>query len=180
MFPAGGDPAILTRKITLHDSITRDVLFAKKVVLCYRCKTWHMLGENCLVASSTQEDSGMSFSEQSDTRLVNQTSAESEPYAKLHPGGESQEESSALSEEIPSQENLLSRKDQFSPKETSPREQDNLTLQGNKLLNKNQNSKKSSNSIEPVSKELFKGNEESFQTLNHFSNPPTYKKWWHN
>lgn len=32
-----------------------------KVVLCYRCKARHMLGENCPVATRTP---GMSFSEQ--------------------------------------------------------------------------------------------------------------------
>ena len=36
----------------------------EKVVLCYRCKTRHMLGMNCPVATPTPEDSGMSFSEQ--------------------------------------------------------------------------------------------------------------------
>ena len=67
-----------------------------------------------------------------------------------------------MSEEINSQGNLLSQKDQFSLKETSPREPDNLPLQKNKLLNKNHNY-------------LSEGNEEPFQTLNHFPNPPTYK-----
>ena len=53
IFPAGEDPAILPRKITFHGRIQRDVLFAEKVVLCYRCKTRHMLGENCPVATPT-------------------------------------------------------------------------------------------------------------------------------
>ena len=44
IFPAGGDPAILPRKIFFHGRIQRDVLFAEKEVLCYRCKTRHMLG----------------------------------------------------------------------------------------------------------------------------------------
>ena len=39
----------------------------EKVVLCYRCKTRHMLGMNCPVATPTPEDSGMSFSEQNGT-----------------------------------------------------------------------------------------------------------------
>ena len=43
-----------------------DVLFAEKV-LCYRCKTRHMLGENCPVATPITEDSGMSLNEKSDT-----------------------------------------------------------------------------------------------------------------
>ena len=61
IFPAGEDPAILPRKITFHGRIQRDVLFAEKVVLCYRCKTRHMLGENCPVATPTTEDSSMSL-----------------------------------------------------------------------------------------------------------------------
>ena len=60
IFPAGGDPAILPRKITFHGGIRRDVLFAKKVVLCYSCKTRHMLGENCPVVLRTPEGSEMS------------------------------------------------------------------------------------------------------------------------
>ena len=44
IFPAGGDPTILPRKIYFHGRVKRDVLFAEKVMLCYRCKTWHMLG----------------------------------------------------------------------------------------------------------------------------------------
>ena len=69
IFPAGEDPAILPRKITFHGRIQRDVLFAEKVVLCCRCKTRHMLGENCPVATPTAEDSDMSFAEQSDALL---------------------------------------------------------------------------------------------------------------
>ena len=60
IFPAGEDPAILPRKISFHGRIQRDVLFAEKVVLCYRCKTRHMLGENCPVVTPTTEDSSMS------------------------------------------------------------------------------------------------------------------------
>ena len=66
IFPAGEDPAILPRKISFLGRIQRDVLFAEKVVLCYRCKTRHMLGENCPVATPTTEDSSMSLAEQSD------------------------------------------------------------------------------------------------------------------
>ena len=76
IFPAGGDPAILPRKITFHDSITRDVLFTEKVVLFDRCTTRHTHP----VVLPTLEDSGMSFSEQSDAHLlVNEISVESEP-----------------------------------------------------------------------------------------------------
>ena len=66
IFPAGGDPEILPRKITFHGGVRRDVLFAEKVVLCYRCKARHMLGENCLVVSPTPEDYDMSNIEQSE------------------------------------------------------------------------------------------------------------------
>ena len=51
IFPAGGDPAVLPRKIFFHGRIQRDVLFAEKKVFCYRCKTRHMLGQNCPVAT---------------------------------------------------------------------------------------------------------------------------------
>ena len=66
IFPAGEDPATLPRKITFHGRIQRDVLFAEKVVLCYRCKTRQMLVENCPVVSPTTKDSSMSLAEQSD------------------------------------------------------------------------------------------------------------------
>ena len=42
-----GNPVMLPRKIIFHNSITRSVLFAKKVVLCYRCNSQYMLGESC-------------------------------------------------------------------------------------------------------------------------------------
>ena len=56
IFPAGGDPAILPRKVFFHGGIQRDVLFAEKEVLCYRCATWHILGEKCPVAKPTTEN----------------------------------------------------------------------------------------------------------------------------
>ena len=61
IFPAGGDPAILPRKISFHRNIQRDVLFAEKVMLGYRGKTCQMLAENCPVMTPTQKDSSMSF-----------------------------------------------------------------------------------------------------------------------
>ena len=67
IFPAGGDPAVLPRKISFFGGASKDVLFAEKVVQCYRCKTRHMLGENCPVAAPTPEGSSMSHSEQSET-----------------------------------------------------------------------------------------------------------------
>ena len=67
IFLAGGDPPILPGKISFHGRIQRDVLFGEKEVLRHRCKTRHMLGKNCPVATPTAEDSGMSLNEQSDT-----------------------------------------------------------------------------------------------------------------
>ena len=67
IFPAEEYPAILPRKISFHGRIQRDVLFAEKEVLCYSCKTRHMLGENCPVATPITEDFGMSLNEKSDT-----------------------------------------------------------------------------------------------------------------
>ena len=55
------------RKISFHGGASKDVLFAERVVLCYRCKTRHMLGENCPVAPPTLEGSDISHSEQSET-----------------------------------------------------------------------------------------------------------------
>ena len=67
IFPAGGDPAVLPTKIYFFGGASKDVLFAEKVVQCYRCKTRHMLGENCPVATPTPEGSSMSHSEQTKT-----------------------------------------------------------------------------------------------------------------
>ena len=61
IFPTRGDPAILSRKIYFHGNIQRDVLLAEKVVLRYRWKTRHMLGENCPVINPTQKDPSISL-----------------------------------------------------------------------------------------------------------------------
>ena len=58
---------MLPREISFHSSVSRDVLFAGKVVFCYRCKTRHMLGENCPVATPTLEGSDVPTSEQNET-----------------------------------------------------------------------------------------------------------------
>ena len=63
IFPAGEDPAILPRKIYFHNGVRRDVFFTEKVVLCYKCKTRHMLGKNCPVVTPTPEGSDMSYNE---------------------------------------------------------------------------------------------------------------------
>ena len=99
IFPAGEDPAILPRKISFHGRIQRDVLFAGKVVLCYRCKTRHMLGENCPVATPTTEDSSMPLAEQSDTpgEIVAPVQPESSVETQPSPG--SQQTSSPTREE---------------------------------------------------------------------------------
>ena len=93
IFP-GEDPTILPRKISFHSRIQRDVLFAEKVVLCYRCKTRHMLGENCPVATPTAEDSVMPSNEQSDTPGENVAPVQPESSVETQPSVESQQTSS--------------------------------------------------------------------------------------
>ena len=72
----------------------------EKVVLCDRCKTRHILGENCPVATPTPEDSGMSFTKRSDTPPSSQNPVQPDPSAEIHPCSESKKKSSALSEEM--------------------------------------------------------------------------------
>ena len=98
IFPAGGDPAILPRKITFHGRIQRDVLFAEKVVLCYKCKTRHMLGENCPVATPAQEDSSMSLTEQSGNTVRGTAPVQQEFSVEIQPSAESQQASSPSNE----------------------------------------------------------------------------------
>ena len=95
IFPAGEDPAILPRKITFHGRIQRDVLFAEKVVLCYRCKTRHMLGEDCPVATTITEDSSMSLAEQSDIPGESTAPVQPESSVMTQPSTESQQTSSS-------------------------------------------------------------------------------------
>ena len=83
IFPAGGDPAVLPRKISFFGGARKDVLFVEKVVRCYRCKTRHMLGENCPVAMPTPEGSNMSHSEQSET-LQDSPSAGSQQESRFN------------------------------------------------------------------------------------------------
>ena len=94
IFPAGGDPAILPRKISFHGRIQRDVLFAEKEVLRYRYKTRHTLGQNCPVATPTTEESGMSLKEQSDTPGENLAPVRPESSVETQPSAESQQTSS--------------------------------------------------------------------------------------
>ena len=99
IFPAGEDPAILPRKITFHGRIQRDVLFAEKVVLCYRCKTRHMLGEDCPVATTITEDSSMSLAEQSDIPGESAAPVQPESSGETQPLTESQQTPSPTQEE---------------------------------------------------------------------------------
>ena len=58
IFPTGGSPNVLPRKVTFHDGISRDVLYKGKLVNCYRCNTRHGLGEGCteVVGKEPDED----------------------------------------------------------------------------------------------------------------------------
>ena len=76
--------------------LKRDVLFAEKVVLCYRCKTRHMLGKNCPVVTPTTEDSGMSLNEQSDTPGENFAPMKPESSDETQLSAESQQTSSVF------------------------------------------------------------------------------------
>ena len=81
-----------------------------------------MLGKNCPVATPTQEDSGMSFTEQSGTPPPDQNPVQPDPSAEIHPCSESPQKSSALSEkmdgEIPSGEDSDSDSDPESDSES--------------------------------------------------------------
>ena len=100
IFPAGGDPAILPRKISFHGNIQRDVLFAEKVVLCYRCKTRHMLGKNCPVITPTQKDSRMSFTERSATPSRNPSPRQLDRSAEILPCVESLQQPSTPTKDV--------------------------------------------------------------------------------
>ena len=72
----------------------------EKVVLCYRCKTRIMLGENCNVVIPTTEDSGMYFTEQIGTPPPNQNPVQPDRSAEIHPCAVFPQKSSALSKEM--------------------------------------------------------------------------------
>ena len=76
--------------------VSRGILFAEKVVLCYRCKTRHVLGENCPVVSPTPKRSDMSYTEQSETPRDSKTPEKADPSAKNQPSAESQQEISSI------------------------------------------------------------------------------------
>ena len=100
MPPVGGIPAILPRKFSFRDNIHRYVPFAEKVVLCYRCKIRHMLGENCPVITPTQKDSSMSFTEQSATPSQNPSPAQPDHSAKILPCVESLQQPYAPTKDV--------------------------------------------------------------------------------
>ena len=50
-----------------------------------RCQTWHRLGENCPKATPTQEDSSVSFIEQSGTPRENLATVEPESSVQIWP-----------------------------------------------------------------------------------------------
>ena len=58
-------------------------------MLCYRCKTQHMLGENCPVATPTTEDSSMPLNEQNNTPGENVVPVQPESSVEAQPSGES-------------------------------------------------------------------------------------------
>ena len=91
IFPTGEDPAILPRKISFHGRSERDVLFVEKVMFCYRCKTRHMLGENCPVVKPTTKDSSMSLAEQSDIPGESAAPVQLESSVETQPSTESQQ-----------------------------------------------------------------------------------------
>ena len=106
IFPAGEDPATLPRKITFHGRIQRDVLFAEKVVLCYRCKTRHILGGNCPVVTPPTKDSNISLAEQS--HIPGESTAPMQPESSV------ENKLSAESQQTPSPTQGEARKKDFS------------------------------------------------------------------
>ena len=78
------------------------------MVLRYRCKSQHVLSESCHVATSTLEDSGMSFIEQSGTLRENLAHVEPESSVEICLSGKFQLKSSPLVEEAV-RENFLMR-----------------------------------------------------------------------
>ena len=85
---------ILPSKISFHGSIQKE-----KVVLCYKCKTRHMLCEGCLEATPTPEDSVMAFIEQSGTPRQSPAPAESASSVEICSSRKSQLKTSPPVEE---------------------------------------------------------------------------------
>ena len=98
IFPAEGNPEMLPRQLTFHDNITKGDLFMEKVLMCYECRTRHMLDENCPAVTPTTEDLDMSTSEQYTTPQESMSPEQSEPSVKTSPSDDSRQDSSTLVE----------------------------------------------------------------------------------
>ena len=94
IFPNGGNPEILPRRITFSDGVSRDVLYKGKLVNCYRCGTRHALGDGC--AEVVCQDSDMTLAEQNNpsrehtpppntTAATNGTSAVADEHREVVP-----------------------------------------------------------------------------------------------
>ena len=94
IFPNGGNPEILPRRITFSDGISRDVLYKGKLVNCYRCGTRHALGDSC--AEVVCQNSDMTLAEQNNppreptpppntTAATNGTSAVADEHREVVP-----------------------------------------------------------------------------------------------
>ena len=89
---------MLPRQLTFHDNITKGDLFMEKVLMCYECRTRHMLDENCPAVTPTTEDLDMSTSEQYTTPQESMSPEQSEPSVKTSPSDDSRQDSSTLVE----------------------------------------------------------------------------------
>ena len=56
IFPTGGSPNVLPRKVTFPEGISRDVLYKGKLVDCHRCSTCLGLGEGCTEVVGKEPD----------------------------------------------------------------------------------------------------------------------------
>ena len=65
IFPCGGGPKTLPRKIIFSNGVSRDVLYKGKIVNCYRCNTRHGLGDDC--AEVIGNESGVPLPEQNNS-----------------------------------------------------------------------------------------------------------------
>ena len=89
---------MLPKKITFYNDITRDIAFVEKVVLCYKCKTRHILGEICPIATPTLGNSGLPLTEQRDLPQENQLSDQSVPSGEINPSDIPRENKVAVAE----------------------------------------------------------------------------------
>ena len=129
-FSAGGDPVILPRKFSFHGGVSRDILFAEKVVMCCRCKSRCMLGKNCLLVSPTPEQSDMSYNQQNETSRASKTPQKAVHSAKNQPSAESQQELSSTEDKPDGDDSLTdgSGEDSGSGSTSEPRDEDDSEL----------------------------------------------------